>query len=485
MRYFSYFIFLLCAYTLQAQSKQVQIVDSLSLEPIPFATVHFSNNKGLITDEIGYFELLPEQVEVNDSLFVSSLGYDGLAVGLKQLQDSILYVMPQAIALDNVILTNKSYTSEKIIDLVQERLERNYSTDYSKKRLFYKEYYTQSIKKLEINKFKSSIQELNRSLLDSFLFQMPRASEYTSETLCHFSGNFEEDNQKINLIKARKTFDKGDDLLNSVRNRLWKTLHDNIKPDSYFKIRSGIFGGGLDLDISGFEKVDSTNLKALQEFEKKKSEKKLKRQKNFSKSQKKEIASLYSELFFTKKAELNCIQKPSRYLFSEPELTFEGSNLTYVINYKPKGGEDFEGTLYINAQDFAVTRLDFNNVKSLFKLKLLGVSFNENLKSGRMIFSKNSTNKYALSYLQMTSGTEIGVDRPLKFIEKNKFVKGRRKQNEISFRLDLVMRSIDQYELRVFDHESLTEEAFQTIEETNDVLPKYHKEFTTNFWEEF
>ena len=191
-----------------------------------------------------------------------------------------------------------------------------------------------------------------------------------------------------------------------MRNRLWKTLHDNIKPDSYFKIRSGIFGGGLDLDISGFEKVDSTNLKALQEFEKKKSEKKLKRQKNFSKSQKKEIASLYSELFFTKKAELNCIQKPSRYLFSEPELTFEGSNLTYVINYKPKGGEDFEGTLYINAQDFAVTRLDFNNIKSLFKLKLLGVSFNENLKSGRMIFSKNSTNKYALSYLQMTSGTD-------------------------------------------------------------------------------
>ena len=73
----------------------------------------------------------------------------------------------------------------------------------------------------------------------------------------------------------------------------------------------------------------------------------------------------------------------------------------------------------------------------------------------------------------------------ISFIEKNKFVKGRRKQNEISFRLDLVMRSIDQYELRVFDHKSLTEEAFQTIEETNDVLPKYHKEFTTNFWEEF
>ena len=484
MRYFPYLIFLFSVLNLQAQSKQVQIVDSLSLESIPFATVHFSNNKGLITDEIGFFELLPEQVEVNDSLFVSSLGYDGLAVGLKQLQDSILYVMPKAIALDNVILTNKSYTSEKIIDLVQERLQTNYSTDYSKKRLFLREYYTQNTKKLDINKYKTSIPELNRKLVDSFLTNMPRSNEYTIETLCNYGGDFQEDNQKINLLKARQTYDKGNDLMKSLNQRIETVLRDNVKTDSYFKVRSGIFGGKMDVD--GLEKeVDSTNLEALKEFEKKRAENKLKWKNNFASQKKQRIAELYSELFFTKKAELNCIQKPNRYVFSEPELTFEGSDLTYVITYKPKGGEDFEGTLYINAEDFAVTRLDFNNVKSLFKLKLLGVSYNENLKSGRMIFSKNANTKYALSYLQMTSGSEIGVDRPLKFIEKNKFVKGRRKQNEISFRLNLAMVSKDQYELRVFDHEALTEEAFQAIEEKNDVLPKYHKEFTTNFWEEF
>ena len=73
----------------------------------------------MITNEAGFFELLPEQIEINDSLFVSSMGYDGLAVGIKQLQDSIFYVMPKAIALDNVILTNKNYTSKKIIALNQ------------------------------------------------------------------------------------------------------------------------------------------------------------------------------------------------------------------------------------------------------------------------------------------------------------------------------------------------------------------------------
>ena len=246
MRYFSYLIFLLSVLNLHAQSNQVQIVDSLSLEPIPFATVHFSNNKGLITDEIGFFELLPEQVEVNDSLFVSSLGYDGLAVGLKQLQDSILLVMPQAIALDNVILTNKSYTSEKIIGLVQERLETNYSTDYSKKRLFLREFYTQNTKKLDINKYKTSIPELNRKLMDSFLANMPRTNEYTIETLCNYDGNFQVDNQKINLLKARQTYDKGNDLMKSFNQRIETVLRDNVKTDSYFKVRSSIFGRKID-----------------------------------------------------------------------------------------------------------------------------------------------------------------------------------------------------------------------------------------------
>ena len=47
------------------------------------------------------------------------------------------------------------------------------------------------------------------------------------------------------------------------------------------------------------------------------------------------------------------------------------------------------------------------------------------------------------------------------------------------------MGAKEQHALRVVDHAPVTEEAFQAIEETNDVLPKYHKEFTTNFWEEF
>ena len=237
MKNFPFILILFSVFGVNSQSKQIQILDSLSKEPIPYTTVYFSNNKGLITDETGYFELLPEQVQDNDSLFVSFLGYDGLVVGLKKLKDSILYMTPKAIALEDVILTNKSYTSEKILALVKSKLEQNYSRDYSKKRLFYKRLYSQNITRVKIDKYKTSIPELNRAILDSFMMYMPRSNEFITETLAYYSGNFKEDNQKINLIKARETFDKGGELFNSLQKGLGDILKDNLKPDSYFKIK--------------------------------------------------------------------------------------------------------------------------------------------------------------------------------------------------------------------------------------------------------
>ena len=239
------------------------------------------------------------------------------------------------------------------------------------------------------------------------------------------------------------------------------------------------------MDITGLEEADSTDLDQLKEFEKKEAARKLEEQENFAKYRKKNIAGLYSELFFADDSDLNVLDKPNRYTFSEPELTFEGNDLNYIIRFRPKGREDFEGTLHINSEDFAVTRLDFKNVKSLFKLKLLGVTIDQNQKEGRMMFSKNKNNQYTLTYLQIKKGSVFSLDRPLKFIEKNKFVKGRRKQNQVSMRLDFAVSSQSQYELRVFDYEPIDEATFAAMEEKNEVLPKYYDTFTTNFWEEF
>ena len=56
--------------------------------------------------------------------------------------------------------------------------------------------------------------------------------------------------------------------------------------------------------------------------------------------------------------------------------------------------------IFINANDFAVLRIDFKNERPLFKLKLLGVFINQYLSEGKILYSKFNNNKYQLSYLK-------------------------------------------------------------------------------------
>ena len=141
--------------------------------------------------------------------------------------------------------------------------------------------------------------------------------------------------------------------------------------------------------------------------------------------------------------------------------------------------------LYINPDDFAIVRIDFRNIKPVYNIKLLGIFVNIYLRDGKMILSKFDNDKYSLSYAKINFGQRVGFDRAIKLIEKNKNVKGRRKQNEISFRMDLITDVKTSTELQVFDSKSITKEKFQKIESKNQIMPEYLEEFTTNFWKEF
>ena len=282
-------------YDINAQSLSIQVKDSLTLSPIPFSTVSFSNNKGLISDENGIFQLIKTELINQDSLYVSSMGYQ---------------------------------------------------------------------------------KEINYSLLDSISNNLSKENENALEILCYQFGNIEQDKQKISLIKARETYNKEDEILESLNTKLELYLKENIKSDSYFKIKSGLFGG--DLEIDGLHDFDSTDLEVLR----KKKEEDLKRKKNFAGYQKNTINNFYSTLFFNEDSDFNFILKPNKYTFSEPELNFIGEDLIYVIECNPKGNSKYKGILYINSEDFALIRLDFENIKPLFKFKLLGVAFNQYLRKG-------------------------------------------------------------------------------------------------------
>jgi len=166
-----------------AQSKKIKIVDSLSLEPVPFATVFFSNNNGIISNEAGYFELVSEQYKVQDTLFVSSMGYETKRIPITTFDDTIIRLKPETITLKNVVVTNKELSSIEIIEKVKQNIELNYNSGINENKLFFRQDFNQINEEFTLSKFKSSIKDLNSQVMDSILDNLPKKSRSELEAI--------------------------------------------------------------------------------------------------------------------------------------------------------------------------------------------------------------------------------------------------------------------------------------------------------------
>ena len=472
-------IFILSILNSSSQTLQIKVIDSISEKPIAYSNVYFSNNNGLITDGTGNFELIKSQLSQNDSMYVSMIGYDKKSFLINNFNDSLIKLVQSPIQLSSVFLTSKKLSSDEIISSVIKNIEMNYEKEFTENKIYLSRKSNSITEKFKIDKFKSTVPNINGSLIDSLLANLKKDNNSGLQTLAYYYKNFEDEAQKIKIIKSRETHNKQGEVLESISKKMEEAFKNELKSDSYFKIRSGIFGGNLDID--GLEEIDSTNIESVKKFEKKE----INEKDDFANSQIRTINRLYNSLFFEKDSYLNFILKPNKYIFSEPKIDFLGNDLVYIIEATPKGRGKYSGILYINTDDFAVVRIDFKNIKPIYNIKLLGVFVNIYLRDGKMILSKFENKKYSLSYFKINSGRRVGFDRPLKLIEKNKNVKGRRKQNQISFRMDIISDEKTITELQVFDSKKISKEEFENLKNKNQVLPEYSEEFISNFWEEF
>ncbi len=482
--YFRFFcIVILFASSVQAQTLTSTVIDSATQKPIPYATVQL-NNKGVITNEEGRFSFqLNETIQPTDSLSISCIGYASLKKPLNEFSEKVIVLAAKAIELNPVIVTNKNYTPEEIVEEVENSLAKNYNLGFAKKRIFLRETYGNQILKTNYSLKKSTIKAFNKKFIDSLISQVPKRNTYYTEVLGDLYGNSDSEEQKLDLIKASELYDKSMELdFEMLEERFNEIMKKNVKTDSYFKIKSGLFGTKVDGDELFEEEVDSTDVAALNKKLEEEKKNKEDRKKFFAKYKRETLGKLYENLPVYEDTDYNVIFKPGRYNLILEDFTYLGDAAVYVIRFTPKRSEDFRGKLFINSDDFALIRMDFENVKPLRDFSLLGVSINEYLAKGRVIFSKGNDAKYHLSYYDISKGIKAGFRRPLKIIEKNKNVKGRRKQNELSMKVDAAFGNLNRYELVVFDEAPISEAKFEGFKENNLVLPKYMSNYDAEFW---
>lgn len=462
----------------QSQTISSKIVDQKTEEPIPYATVQVSEHNGLVTNEEGRFTLSLGQIPKGvDSLYISSVGYDKKGIALATLLDSIIYLQPKTIELSSVFVSNKKLSIDEILENIKQNLVHNYDRSLLHKKLFFRQSEFTDLHQVGVDFKKSTIQEFNEKFIDSVVHLVPKKSEYYTESLCDYYGDFTE--SKLAIIKGAELYDKKNDgSMETLSKKLEDILKKNVKPTSYLKIKSGWLPGvkmEMDSILANNEEAAEINEELKEEDKKEKN--------YFHKYRKSALQDIFSTLFFQEDSKLNFIDKSRKYDFEIVDYTIIQDEVVYVVNFEPKRGADFKGTIYVNTQDFAVVQVDYQNVKNLKNFKLLGFSYHDTLYKGKTIFEKGVNGKYYPKFIEKIRGNSFGVDRPLKIIEKNKIVKGRNKQNELSLGLDIGADAVSKYEVVIFDTQTLTENDFEQTKENKTIQPYYLSQYDPSFWE--
>jgi len=300
------FVVFLCTITAEAQVISSKIIDSITKEPVPYATIIFKK-RGMISNEEGRFSFLfKNDANPTDSLIISCIGFKTIAKPLNQFKDSVIYLSPKAIELQEVVLSNNQYTVKEIIEKVKENLDKNYNFNLTKKRLFFRESYHQKLNKTNYTLKKSTIDALNKPFLDSVIRSIPKNNSYYTEVLCDLYGNYTEEKQKIKLIKASELYDKNNRVgITAMEEKFKKIIDKNVKPDSYFKVKSGLFGQKMDMDeFKGDEEIDSTDSAALKKQLEAEKKKEADRKINFAKERRKVLTNMMENIFFQENTKL-------------------------------------------------------------------------------------------------------------------------------------------------------------------------------------
>jgi len=90
--------------SLFAIGQDITIIDASSKKSVPFATISFGDGKGTFADDDGVFRFSRKLYKDIDSLFISSIGYEDLAIATQNLGKEIL-LFQEANKLDAVMLT--------------------------------------------------------------------------------------------------------------------------------------------------------------------------------------------------------------------------------------------------------------------------------------------------------------------------------------------------------------------------------------------
>lgn len=468
-----FLFFILFSLITNAQRKYAKILDEDTKEPIPYATIVYGENSGIIANELGVFSLNQDVISHIDSILISCIGYESKLIKQKQIKDSVFFLNPSSINLPEIVLTNKELSPLEIIVKVKENMPNNYKFDYQQRQVFYRGTNSQEIKELKTELLKTTLKEIHQGLLDSIVQLIPKNMAKYTEILADLAQAKQENEIKLSIIKAIKHQDTIEtSAVSLAKDNLLRFIEKYMDKDSSIRIKSGIIKIGGDIAIDSINSSSENTRDTLFND-------------NFLSNMKISFRTMFNELFYSNNTQIDFFEKLDRYSYeTEGIIDFNGKPV-YVLLVKPKSNNArFVAKLFIDIYDYAVIKLEAANKENKIFDKgfnMFGINYNTTSYEQVAVFNKNDNDKYSLNYLKLVSSEEFSIDRKLQIKEKNKF----KKSNKIVIRANVGISNIYTEEIFVNKTDRIDKLKFSNFNENPGPAIIYPKFYDYKLWKDF
>jgi hypothetical protein len=457
------------------------VLDSKSQTPLPYTHIFvLSKHTGAISNENGQYSLDISVLELTDTLRFQYMGYKTLKLTAGQLRSSPDVLMEENIFnLSEILVFGSNPDPRDIVKKVLENKDKNYVPATMRTKVFVRERDIQDMNEFKLKYKKSSVPQLDRDMIDMVEEKFP--DNFTSFTDflgdLYFNKN-KEDSITFKIDPNRTVSLKEKDMADLEQlETIFENVFASTDSDEYWKVRSGLFGGKLDME----EENDTTQIDTLD----------VKPEKDTLADNERWIKyfrwGLLRKQNFPKLEDKNqweFLYKTGRYKYTLAGGTRVNGEEVYIIDFSPRKDGLYQGRMFIAMNTYALIRADYEYApgKVGLEIQMLGIGYTESMFGGSVYFEKQDST-YALKYFSYKSASKASINRKFSLIKKRKRWLFDKTLMEVKARLNMAMTNNESVEYLVLESEQISDEEFANFEEKKKMGIILVDQFDDQLWD--
>lgn len=447
------------------------VLDGKTMEPLPYSNIVILHKyQGTVSNESGNFSLNRINFSDADTISFQYIGYQTKKLLISEADSNmVVYLVEDVVNLNETFVYGNPPNPKDIIKKVIENRELNYKIPSSKDQVFIRSRNINDIEELSTDLKKNSISQLDENLIASAIDKMPKhITSYTD-----FLGDvyfLADKKDSLKISPTRTVSLKEEDIAELEQfGKVFETLFKNTNKEEYWKVKSGVMGQKLDIDMD----MDNDSLNET------KPGKDSSHLKYFASGIK--YGLKYAQINDSKEWEF--LYDTGKYKYSLLGGSRVNGEDVYIIDFTPKSGGEYIGRVYVSTTTYALIRADYAYAagKTGTDIHLFGIGYTEDDFKASIYFEKKE-GTYRLKYFSKKTGNHMSFDRNIALIKKRKRWMMDKTLNEIKVKLNIALKVEGSLEVLFLDHQAISESQFNNFEQAKFMKILYIDQFTDELW---